>query len=100
MPHTTVSTTMIFDDKQIDVAPLETIVLARLVAKESGEIAKLLRAAESYGFFYLDFRNDSIKHLLEDLPEVYVLSEKYFNQPYEVKMMDYREKQPMSQDRG
>jgi len=55
MPHTTVSTTMIVDDKKIDVAPLETISLARLVAKESGEIAKLLRAAELSGFFYIDF---------------------------------------------
>lgn len=55
------------------------IDFARLVAKESGEIAKLLRAAESSGFFYLDFRNDSTKHLLEDLPEVYVLLERFFD---------------------
>ncbi|OCK95263.1 uncharacterized protein K441DRAFT_717187 [Cenococcum geophilum 1.58] len=100
MPHTTVSTIAIVDDNQIDVVPLETIDFARLVAKESREIAKLLRAAESSGFFYLDFRNDSTKHLLEDLPEVYVLSERYFDQSHEVEMMDYREGQPESQDCG
>jgi hypothetical protein len=71
-----------------------------LVAKESGEIAKLLRAAESSGFFYLDFRNDSTTRLLEDLPEVYVLSERCFDQSHEVEMMDYREGQPKSQDCG
>lgn len=38
--------------------------------------------------------------LLEDLPEVYVLSERCFDQPHEVEMMDYREGQPKSQDCG
>lgn len=86
---------------KIDVAPLQTIDLARLATRESGEVQKLLRAAQSPGFFYLDLRNDlSTKELLLDLPAVYAISEKYFEQPHEVKMNDYRQGQKASLDRG
>lgn len=96
-----ISPTTTIRGTKIDVAPLETIDLARLATREPSEIQKLLRAAQSPGIFYLDCRNDlSGKQLLEDLPDVSSTSEKYFDQPHGVKMKDYREGQEASQDRG
>ena len=80
--------------KEIDVAILETIDLARLAAQEPTEVKKLLEASQYPGFFYLDLRNDaSFKEALIDLPSVYDCSETYFNQSHALKMRDYRENQ-------
>lgn len=97
----TISPTTTIRGKKIDVAPLETIDYARLVNQEPSEAQKLLRAAQSPGFFYLDLRNNpSTKKMLRDLSDVYSLSEQYFDQPHEVKMKDYRQGQNESLDRG
>ena len=97
----TIQPTTMISGTKVDVAPLETIDLARLTAREPGEAQKLLRAAQSPGFFYLDLRRDPIaKGLLQDLPDVYFATEKYFDQPHEVKMKDYRQNQKASLDRG
>lgn len=101
MPHSTSCPTALVGGKQIDVAPLEIIDLARLVQGEPDEVEKLLGAARSPGFFYLDLRRDPFgRKLLADLPIVYAVSEKYFDQPHELKMKDYRDGQSATQDRG
>lgn len=101
MPHSTPLPTAVVGGKQIDVASLETVDLARLSAADPDEIEKLSKASCSPGFFYLDLRNDpSGKQILADLPTVYTSSEKYFDQPHDLKMKDYREGQKPSQDRG
>lgn len=81
---------------RVDIAPLETIDCARLAAKEPAEVAKLLKSSQSPGFFYLDLRGDATRQILTDLQSVLGLTEKYFDQPHDLKMKDYRE----SQDRG
>lgn len=101
MPHSTSLPTAVVGGKQIDVASLETIDLARLATADPDEVEKLLKASCSPGFFYLDLRNDpSGIRVLADLPAVYAISEKYFDQPHELKMKDYRDGQKPSQDRG
>lgn len=72
---------------------LWTIDLGRLVTKEPDEVEKLLHASQMPGFFYLDLQNEPAKQLLADLPEFYAVSEKYFDEPHEVKMKDYRAEQ-------
>lgn len=97
MPAWTALPTATVGGRQIDLAPLETINYARLLAKEAGEIEKLLKAAQSPGFFYVDLRGDSsVEVILGDVRDMYAISEQYFDQPYEAKMKHYRE----GQDRG
>ncbi|MCJ1384243.1 hypothetical protein MMC17_007359 [Xylographa soralifera] len=87
--------------KQIEVASLDTIDLARLTTREPSEVEKFLKAAQSLGFFYLDLRNDtSVQELLAAMPAVYAVSKQYFDQSRELKMKDYREGQNAWQDRG
>jgi isopenicillin N synthase-like dioxygenase len=96
-----VSPVTLENGKQIDVAFLDTVDLERLEAGHPAEVDKLLKAAQSPGFFYLDLRNGSAsKQLLQDLPEVYSISEKYFDQSQELKMKDFRADQSPLQDRG
>ena len=97
----TIQPTTTIRDKKIDVAPLEMIDLSRLSARDPREAEKLLTAAQSPGFFYLDLRDDvSAKGLLQDLPDVYAISERYFDQPHAVKIEDLRKDQEASLDRG
>lgn len=96
MPSRTAPYTATVGGRQINIAPLETINYAGLVAKEPAEVDKLLNAARTPGFFYLDLRDDSTKEILADLREMYALTERYFDQPHELKMKDCRE----GQDRG
>ncbi|KAH0538092.1 hypothetical protein FGG08_005304 [Glutinoglossum americanum] len=101
MAQNAVTSTALANHELIDVAVLETVDLALLATRESTEIEKLLRAAQYPGLFYLDLRNDpSAMQLLADLPGVYSVSEKYFDQPHQLKVSDYREGQKPSQDRG
>lgn len=100
MPHSTVPSSATIDGHEIDVASLETVHYGRLAAQEPAEIEKLLKACQVPGFFYLDFQDGPAKELLTDVPEVVVLAKKYFDQPQEVKMKDYRAGQDRSQDRG
>jgi hypothetical protein len=101
MPQSTVLPTAVVGGKQIDVASLVTIDLARLIIRQPSEVKNLLKAAQSPGVFYLGLRNKpSAQQLLAGLPAVYAVSEKYFDQPRELKMKDYREGQNASQDRG
>ncbi|KAI9791593.1 MAG: hypothetical protein M1816_003679 [Peltula sp. TS41687] len=87
MPGRTAPDTATIGDRQIDIVPLESIDYARLAAKEPAELEKLLDAARSPGFFYVDLRNNST---LVDLRELYAVAEQYFDQPDEVKMKNDR----------
>lgn len=73
-----------------NIAPLETIDFARLAAKEPSEVAKLLKSSQTLGFFYLDLQNDATKRITTDLQDVLSVTEKYFDQPHELKMKDFR----------
>lgn len=90
MPHSTVARTFTIDGHQVDVASLETIDFGRLATKDPAEVEKLLNASQMPGFFYLDLQSEPAKQVVADLPDVYALTEKYFDQPLEVKMKDYR----------
>jgi isopenicillin N synthase-like dioxygenase len=87
------SNTIVIEGNQVDIVSLETINFARLATGEPAEVAKLLKASQTLGIFYLDLRSDSI---LADLQPVTRLTEKYFDQPQELKTKDYRE----SEERG
>lgn len=89
MPHSTVARTTTIDGHQVDVTSLETIDFGRLATKEPAEVEKLLNASQKPGFFYLDLQSEHTKQIITDLPNVYALAEKYFDQPPEVKMKDY-----------
>ena len=90
MPHSTVAHNVTIDGRQVDVASLETIDFGRLATKEPAEVEKLLNASKMPGFFYLDLQSEPGKQLVTDLPDVYALAEKYFDQPHEIKMKDFR----------
>ncbi|KAI9747048.1 MAG: hypothetical protein M1815_004685 [Lichina confinis] len=77
-------------DRQIDVARLETINYARLSAKDPNELDKLVKAAGSPGFFYLDFRDAASTPILDELQQVYGIEERYFDQPRDVKTQHQR----------
>lgn len=82
---------------------LATINLAKLEAKDREEIQRLLDASSTAGAFFLDFRGleaKAAKHLPDDVREIIDISDKYFAQPLEVKMKDYREGQAPDHDRG
>ena len=101
MPSNEAPSTTVIHNTKIDVASLETVDFARLAASEPDEVAKLLQAATSPGFFYLDLHNEpSARKLLDDLPLVYEVAERYFDQPRETKMEDFRHGQNASLDRG
>ena len=90
---------MALTDKSIDVAPLETVKLAQLTAKDPSAVSKLLKAASSCGFFFLDLQSEGLpENLNADVPKIYTLSDQYFEQSHEQKMKDYREDQLKSQD--
>lgn len=89
MPHRTAPRTTTIDGHQVDVASLETIDFGRLATKEPAEVEKLLNASQIPGFFYLDLLSEHTKQIITDLPEIYQLAEKYFDQPPEVKMKDH-----------
>jgi hypothetical protein len=89
-------TTTIVGDRSLDVADLEVIKLERLITQDPVETAKLLKAAESQGFFYLTFNDDLSEKVSSHLQTCYLKSHEYFSKPLDEKMKDFRE----SVDRG
>ncbi|KAJ9208732.1 hypothetical protein DTO027B5_5298 [Paecilomyces variotii] len=81
--------------------PPVTIDLERLNTKDHAEAQRLLQAAQSPGFFYLDFRNHAAtNNLAAQTEDIYQLARRYFAQPREMKVKDVRKDQPASCDRG
>ncbi|EXJ72351.1 uncharacterized protein A1O5_04855 [Cladophialophora psammophila CBS 110553] len=88
-------------DEPDRVAKLGVVDLAALRSHESTELEKLLNAARSTGFFYLNLQHDLIGGQISAmLPGIYRISEDFFHQPSEEKMKFYRASQNPSQDRG
>lgn len=85
----------------IPVSTFDTISLAQIESGESSALKRLLAAAVSPGWFYLDLRNSSAgKSVLSDVDRVYQISNEYFMQPKNVKEKDVRNDQKPTQDRG
>lgn len=84
-------TTMIVRDRSLDVADLEVIKLESLNAKDPVETAKLLRAAENQGFFYVSFDDSLSGKISEYLRTSYSNSHEFFTKPLDEKMKSFRE---------
>lgn len=95
MSQTTTSahskTTMLVGGQSLNVAELEEIRLERVIAKEQPEMVKLLKAAESQGFFYVTFNDDLSEKIGSYLRTCYLNSHEYFAKPSEEKMKAFRE---------
>ena len=101
MSSMTETATTTIKGKTIPVSTFDTISLAQLERGEPSAVKRLLAAAVSPGWFYLDLRNSSAGvSVLPDVPRVYQISDEYFMQPKEVKEKDVRKDQEASQDRG
>ena len=86
-------------DTDVNLAHLETVDLARIVAGDSQERQKLYDAATSPGAFFLDFKARD-EAILDAVPQLYELSDRYFERSHEEKLKDFRKDQPASSDRG
>ncbi|KAJ5643394.1 uncharacterized protein N7484_005901 [Penicillium longicatenatum] len=84
-------TTRIVGERSLDIADLEIIKLERLAAKDPAETAKLLKAAETEGFFYLTFDDELAAKISSYLQICYQDSHEYFAKPEEEKMKAFRE---------
>ena len=84
------STTSI-NGQNFDTARLETVSLNRLKAGDHDEAQRLLKAAQSPGFFYLDLQDEQGGKYLDDLQTLYQLGKSYFHQPESLKMGDFRD---------
>ncbi|CAG7972405.1 unnamed protein product [Penicillium salamii] len=91
MTSSLLKTTMIVGDQSLDVADLEVINFEKIAAKDPVEMAKLLKAAESTGFFFFSFNNELSETMSNYLQTCYQNSEGYFTKPLDEKMKDFRE---------
>lgn len=82
---------MIVDGQSLDVAELEAIRLEKIIAKDQSETTKLLRAAESQGFFYVTFDDELSEKISSYLQTSYRDQHEYFSKPAEEKMKSFRE---------
>ncbi|KAE8325391.1 Clavaminate synthase-like protein [Aspergillus sergii] len=71
-------------------APLRSVSLDRLLAKDPESIQELLQGAQSPGFFLLDLRGAAGNQIREDLARVYEVTKDYFDQPSEAKQEHFR----------
>ena len=84
-----------------DASAVTAVDLARLNEGDGAEIAKLVRAMEDPGYFYLDFRNaPATKTIADDARVLYALADEYFQQPADIKAKDLRRGLPSWSDRG
>lgn len=80
-----------YTDERAGIAPLATIDFARLEQRNPAEIANLLNACTTHGFFYLDFSGSARAHgIVENKEKVLDFMKEYFSQPFDVKMKDNR----------
>jgi isopenicillin N synthase-like dioxygenase len=68
------------------LANLHTILYQKLLDDEPQELSRLLKACQTDGFFYLDLHSAS--PLLGLYRNLMTLTEKYFDQPVESKLLD------------
>lgn len=80
-----------YTDERAGIAPLATIDFAYLEQGNPAEIARLLKACMSHGFFYLDFSGSArARGIVEDKEKVLQFMKEYFAQPFDTKMEDHR----------
>ena len=70
----------------ISIADLPTINYQELFQGNVREDQRLFEACKTWGFFYLDFRNGSVKDVLKTVEEMYQLAEEIFDLPLETKL--------------
>ncbi|KAK9778084.1 putative Fe2OG dioxygenase domain-containing protein [Seiridium cardinale] len=71
--------------EEAETAPIHTIPLADLRAKDGTAAKKLLAACQELGFFLLDLRNDEIgEAMTEEIDQLFGLGKDLFNIPREV----------------
>ncbi|KAI0638938.1 2OG-Fe-II oxygenase family oxidoreductase [Trametes polyzona] len=77
--------------EEVPVAPLATVDLGRLIARDADEVAKLLEVCKTHGFFYLDLQTcEPGRQIVEAEQGLLRFMENYFAQPAEVKLKDDR----------
>jgi len=74
------------DGRQFTVAALQIFSFKKLLQKDPREIARLLKAGEEDGFFYLDLTSIESKGLWEDYQNVLSTMASFFDQPIETKL--------------
>ncbi|KAE8343760.1 hypothetical protein BDV24DRAFT_161069 [Aspergillus arachidicola] len=74
----------------ITYAPLRSVSLDRLLAKDPEAIQELLQGAQSPGFFLVDLRGAAGNQIREDLARVYQVTKDYFDEPSEAKQEHFR----------
>lgn len=83
--------TILLGDQSLDVADLEVIDFEKIVGKDPVETAKLLKAAESTGFFFFTFSGSFSENLADYLRTAYQNCHGYFTKDLDEKMKDFRE---------
>jgi isopenicillin N synthase-like dioxygenase len=68
------------------LAALEVIDLFLLVKEDKSEIARLLLACQTHGFFHLDLRNGVGKDAVNGFEDLLAIMKAWFNQPVEEKI--------------
>ncbi|KAJ5539542.1 hypothetical protein N7513_007874 [Penicillium frequentans] len=84
-------TTRVVGERSLDIADLEIIKLESLAVKDPVETAKLLKAAETEGFFYLTFNDELSTKITSYLQTCCQDSHEYFAKPHDEKMKAFRE---------
>ena len=74
------------DERPFQVAPLQTFSFEKLAQRDSNEIARLLVAGETDGFFYLDLTSPASMGLWEDYKNVLAVMKSFFDLPVEEKL--------------
>ena len=85
MPHATKLPSVTVDGHAITIAPLSTVNYKAVESGDAVEIAKLAKAAQSLGFFYLDLKSQAEGRFLQDMRTLYSVGKAYFQEPEDVK---------------
>ena len=75
----------------IQLAPLETLEMELLEQNDPAEMQRLLDCSKSPGFCYVRLQDYDGGRYFQDLQTLYLIGKKYFDQPQETKMVDFRE---------
>ena len=94
MPELTTLEAVPFPNPQIEpqIAKLQTIKFSLLLDRNDFELAKLIKACETDGFFYLDLSDEGADKLYKDLDSASSIVKKWMSQPREKKCQTYTSK--------
>ncbi|ROV93396.1 hypothetical protein VMCG_08396 [Cytospora schulzeri] len=74
------------DQRPFSVAQLQTFSFQKLLSQDADELARLLEAGETDGFFYLDLTAPQSRGLWDDYQKVLSTMAAFFDQPIEEKL--------------